>query len=56
MAAALRLRALIALPDGTAVHRDECAGPAADPVALGRAAGQRLKAAAEPAFFEVATA
>jgi hydroxymethylbilane synthase len=52
----LRLRALIALPDGTAVHRDEREGPAADPAALGRAAGQRLKAAAEPAFFRMATA
>src|SRR5215510_11773259 len=52
----LRLRALIALPDGTAVHRDERDGPAADPVALGRAAGQRLKAMAEPAFFRMATA
>ena len=47
----LRLRSLIALPDGTAVHRDEREGSAADPVALGRAAGRLLKAAAEPAFF-----
>jgi hydroxymethylbilane synthase len=52
----LRLRALIALPDGTAIHRDDSAGPAADPAALGRAAGQRLKAAAEPAFFRMVTA
>jgi hydroxymethylbilane synthase len=52
----LRLRSLIALPDGTAVHRDEREGPAADPVALGRAAGKHLKAAAEPAFFTMATA
>jgi hydroxymethylbilane synthase len=52
----LRLRALIALPDGSSVHRDESRGPAADAVALGRAAGQRLKAAAEPAFFRAATA
>jgi len=52
----LRLRSLIALPDGSAVHRDEREGPAADPVALGRGAGQRLKAAAEPAFFRIATA
>ena len=50
------LRSLIALPDGTAVHRDEREGSVADPIALGRAAGQRLKAAAEPTFFEVATA
>jgi hydroxymethylbilane synthase len=51
----LRLRSLIALPDGTAVHRDERVGPAADPVALGRAAGRLLKAAAEPTFFRMAT-
>jgi hydroxymethylbilane synthase len=55
-AGGLRLRSLIALPDGTAVHRDERDGPAADPVALGRAAGQHLKAAAAPAFFKVASA
>src|SRR5215468_2453279 len=52
----LRLRSLIALPDGTALHRDEREGPAEDPDALGRAAGRRLKAAAEPAFFRMATA
>jgi hydroxymethylbilane synthase len=52
----LRLRALIALPDGTTVHRDERQGPAADPVALGQAAGRQLKAAAEPAFFQAVTA
>jgi len=52
----LRLRALIALPDGTAVHRDERQGPAADPAVLGCAAGRQLKAAAEPAFFRMATA
>jgi hydroxymethylbilane synthase len=52
----LRLWALIALPDGSAVHRDERDGPAADPAALGRAAGQRLKAMAEPTFFRMATA
>ena len=52
----LHLRSLIALPDGTAVRRDERVGEATDSVALGRAAGQRLKAAAEPAFFRVATA
>ena len=44
------------LPDGTAVHRDECEEAAADPEALGRAAGRRLKAMAEPAFFRMATA
>jgi hydroxymethylbilane synthase len=52
----MRLRALVALPDGSALHRDERAGAAADAVALGRAAGQRLRAAAEPAFFTMASA
>jgi hydroxymethylbilane synthase len=52
----LHLRSLIALPDGTAAHRDDREGPAGDSVALGRAAGRHLKAAAEPAFFEAATA
>jgi hydroxymethylbilane synthase len=52
----LHLRSLIALPDGTAVHRDERAGSAGDSVALGRAAGRHLKAAAAPAFFRMATA
>ncbi|MGH6929837.1 MAG: hydroxymethylbilane synthase, partial [Dongiaceae bacterium] len=52
----MRLRALIALPDGTSVHRDKSEGPANDAAALGRAAGQRLKAAAEPAFFQKVTA
>jgi hydroxymethylbilane synthase len=54
--AGLRLRSLIALPDGTSIERDERAGPAADPGALGRAAGQHLKATAAPAFFGMATA
>lgn len=52
----LRLRALIALPDGSAVHRDESRGPAADAANLGRSAGRRLKDAAEPAFFQTAPA
>jgi hydroxymethylbilane synthase len=47
----LRLRALIALPDGSSVHRDERRGPVNDAEALGRAAGRALKARAEPAFF-----
>ena len=52
----VRLRALIALPDGTSLHRDESQGPAAEAAAIGRAAGRRLKAAAEPAFFQKVTA
>ncbi|MEX1205160.1 MAG: hydroxymethylbilane synthase [Dongiaceae bacterium] len=49
----LRLRALIALPDGSVVHRDERRGPATQAAALGRAAGAALKAQAEPAFLEL---
>ena len=47
----LRLRALIALPDGSAVQRDERYGPAAGAAELGRAAGIALKARAAPTFF-----
>jgi len=49
----LRLRALIALPDGSIVHRDDRRGSAARAAALGRAAGAALKAQAEPAFLEL---
>ena len=52
----LHLRSLIALPDGTRVHRDERDGPAGDPSALGTAAGHALKARAEPSFFEALSA
>lgn len=48
----LRLRALIALPDGSVVHRDERRGTIAGAPDLGRAAGSALKAKAEPAFFQ----
>ena len=47
----LHLRSLIALPDGSAVHRDDRRGPAADAKAIGRAAGAALKAAGGPGFF-----
>jgi hydroxymethylbilane synthase len=47
----LRLRALIALPDGRAVRRDERSGPAGEAAELGRAAGVALRAGADPAFF-----
>jgi hydroxymethylbilane synthase len=50
----LRLRALIALPDGSAVERDERHGPASAAAALGRAAGVALKARAAPTFFRAA--
>ncbi len=49
--AALRLRALIALPDGSQAHRAERRGAANEAVALGRDAGAALRAAAGPAFF-----
>ncbi len=47
----LRLRALVALPDGSQAHRAERRGSAADAVALGRDVGAELRAAAGPAFF-----
>ena len=50
----LRLRALIALPDGSAMERDERHGPASAAAALGRAAGLALKARAAPTFFRAA--
>ena len=37
-----RLRGLVASPDGRRVERVALEGPAADPVALGRSAGQEL--------------
>jgi hydroxymethylbilane synthase len=47
----LRLRSLIALPDGSEVHRDDRRGDAGEPAALGRAAGRHLKALAGPRFL-----
>jgi hydroxymethylbilane synthase len=52
----LRLRSLIALPDGSAVQRDERRGPVrsiAEAVALGRAAGEALRREAGPAFARI---
>ena len=49
--ARLRLRALVAQPDGTLVHRAEESGGAGDAEALGREVGARLRGAAGPAFF-----
>jgi hydroxymethylbilane synthase len=50
---ALRLRGLIALPDGTESHRAEDTGNATmdGAAALGRALGERLKALAGPDFL-----
>jgi hydroxymethylbilane synthase len=49
----LRLRALIALPDGSAAHRAEDSGAATlqGALALGGAIGRRLKALAGPGFL-----
>jgi len=50
-AATLHLRALVCMPDGSRVERAERHGPAAEAEALGRDAGEALRAAAGPAFF-----
>ena len=49
--ARLRLRALIAMPDGSRLHRFEQTAESAEAAALGRAVGEALRAKAEPAFF-----
>ncbi len=46
----LRLRALVAMPDGSAVEREELSGPAEDALAIGRSVGAALKARS-PSFF-----
>jgi hydroxymethylbilane synthase len=46
----LRLRALIALPDGSAMQRAERRAPGGQAMDLGRAVGEALRAAAGPAF------
>lgn len=50
----LRVRALVAAPDGREVYRSECAGPAADTAAaaaLGRVVGHELRQLAGDAFL-----
>jgi hydroxymethylbilane synthase len=47
----LRLRALIARPDGTVIHRTERTGAAADGVAMGRDAGAELRRTGGADFF-----
>jgi len=50
----LRLRALVAEPDGSAVYRSEASGPGAEVAeaeALGRAVGRELRQLAGEAFF-----
>jgi hydroxymethylbilane synthase len=50
-ASLLRLRALLAKPDGSAVLREERTGPADQPEALGQAAAAALRGSAGPDFF-----
>jgi hydroxymethylbilane synthase len=50
--ASLRLRALVALPDGSQAHRAERRGSPGEAAALGRDAGAELRAAVGPAFFD----
>ncbi|HMA14161.1 MAG TPA: hydroxymethylbilane synthase [Kiloniellaceae bacterium] len=52
----LRLRGLVALPDGSRLHEDELRGPVAEAEALGRRLGERLQEAAGPAFLAAITA
>lgn len=52
----LRLRGLIALPDGSALHAAELRGPRSEAEALGRRLGEELQAAAGPAFLAAITA
>jgi hydroxymethylbilane synthase len=50
-AGVLTLKALVAMPDGSAVHRTTQAGGSGDAVRIGREAGRALKASAGAAFF-----
>mmetsp|Transcript_7094 Transcript_7094/g.7741 ORF Transcript_7094/g.7741 Transcript_7094/m.7741 type:complete len:373 (-) Transcript_7094:72-1190(-) len=49
----LKFRGLIAMPDGTSVYKVESEGDVADAVAIGKAAGEKLKADAGDKFFEM---
>ncbi len=49
---ALRFSGMILTPDGTQVHEVETEGKSADAGALGRAAGEKIRAAAGSGFFE----
>ena len=51
----LRLRGLVALPDGSKVHAAETHGPAAAADSLGRDLGRQLKAVGGPEFFAAIT-
>jgi hydroxymethylbilane synthase len=50
--ATLSLQALIATPDGRALHRDRRDGKASDAAAIGTDAGAALRAAGGPDFFD----
>ena len=47
----MHLRALVVMPDGSNPQRAERRGATAEAAALGREAGEELRAAAGPAFF-----
>jgi len=49
----LTFRGLIAMPDGTSVYKTESEGDVADAVAIGKAAGEKLKADAGDEFFKM---
>ncbi|MDH3232077.1 MAG: hydroxymethylbilane synthase [Alphaproteobacteria bacterium] len=49
---ALSLEALIAMTDGSTLHRDRRAGQSQDAEAIGTAAGEALRAAGGPGFFD----
>jgi hydroxymethylbilane synthase len=48
----MRLRGLVARPDGAQVHQTEQVGPATDGDRLGREVGHELRARAGPRFFD----
>ena len=47
----MHLRALVAMPDGSALHRAERSGARSDAEVLGREVGHELRGLAGPAFF-----
>ncbi len=51
----LTLRGLVAMPDGSAIHRTAVSGPHGDALRIGREAGAALKAMAGKGFFAALT-
>ena len=49
----ISFRGLIAMPDGSIVYKTESEGEVADAVAIGKAAGEKLKAEAGENFFKM---